>query len=191
MRAQFSSPLLGVVGHDAPEAFLVELHSAPVEVVVPRLISERRLHRAGTPSAALDDPFKHAHILAKPGPHEFAIFIDAKPVHVEDARRMLHFVAHGKPVSKVVADVIPAERKHRERIAANFAHLSSRRRSRFGPHRCGFVHAIFPAGGFHDEWDSITAPSTEYKRRYGHAAGIIPFGIKLRALRRFYGEARI
>jgi hypothetical protein len=59
----------------------------------------------------------------KPGQRNLPFVVLAEPVDVEDARAVLHLLAHAEPVHEVVADVVANEREHGHRIAAHDADL--------------------------------------------------------------------
>ena len=68
-----------------------------------------------------------------------------------------------EPVLEVVAEVIAAERQHRERIAAHDADLADDRRGRLRGHRRRHVDAVRPVVGF----GSRAEPSSCGGRRRG------------------------
>src|SRR5215472_9609777 len=144
MSSELASPHLALEAHDAAEAFSTEVETAPVEIIILGLPAQCGLHRVSAAATAIDHPLQHAHVLSEARPCESAVIVGAKPVDAEDARRMSNCLAHRQPVLEVVADVIAAERQHRERIPPYLADFSARCRRRLRSHRCGFVYTVRP-----------------------------------------------
>src|SRR2546428_4583409 len=176
VRCQLALPQVAVQPHHLPEALRAEVEATPVEIAIFGLQSERALHSVRAIAAALHDPFQYAHVLTKTGPGEFATRVSAEPVDVENFGWPRNCATHREPVPEVVADVIPAERQHRERIAADFPDLAGRSRGRFGTHCRGLVDAVLPTGGLDDQRHGIAATRAEDERRNRHAFGIVHSG---------------
>src|SRR5204863_7465224 len=131
---ELAFPEIALDTHHLTEALGAELEPGPIEIAVFRLHANRRLHAPRAAVATVDDPFEHAHVLTKARPSELSAFIGAEPVDVEDPGRVFHRAPHREPMPKIVADVITAERQHREGIPADFADLSACRCGRLRPH---------------------------------------------------------
>ena len=96
-----------------------------------------------------------------------------------------------EPVLEVVAEVVAAERQHRERIAAHDADLADDRGGRLGGHRRRHVDAVRPVVRFGHQRHGRRAASAEEERADRHAGGIVPVRVERRDLVRGDGEARV
>src|SRR5690606_40616860 len=96
-----------------------ELQASPVDILVGRRHPEYLLDTSGGSIDAAEHPLQHAHVLAKPGPHELAVGALAEPVDAINARqygaRILQALAKLQPMTEIVAHVVAAERQHGER----------------------------------------------------------------------------
>src|SRR6516225_5069620 len=191
MGGELALPHLALEPHDSTEAFSTEVETVPIEIVVLGLPAQRGLNCVGAAAAAIDHPFKHAHVLSKTRPGEGDSIVGAKPVDPADARRMRNCLAHREPMLEIVADVITAEGEHRERIAPYFADLAVRGSGRLRSHRRGLVNTVYPARGFDDQRNGIAAAGAEDESRYRNAIRVVPFGIERRALGGRDRKARI
>ena len=130
--------------HHVRKPFRAEVEARPIEIEIVGLEAERRIAGAAAPAATLDDPAEHAHVLTEARPGELAVLVRAKPVDGEDLRRPRDLLAHREPVREIVADVITAEREHRERIAPHFADRAGGSRRGFRAHGRRLVDALLP-----------------------------------------------
>ena len=162
-----------------------------VDVLVLGDPADRSLERMGTLLAALDDPLEHAHVVAESGPEEFPLGALAEPVHVEDARHVLHEAPHLQPVGEVVAHVVAAEGEHRHRVAAHLADRAGRGRRHLGADGRAEVDTVDPVEGLEDERHRRGAATAEDHRADPHSLGILPVGIDDRAVLRRCGKAAI
>src|SRR3982751_5158090 len=118
---QLALPLVRIHAHRLLELAIVVGQPGPVEILIRRCQAQRRLPRMCGAGTALEDPLQDAHVLPEARPDEPAVRALAKPVYAEDTRRMRDRRPHGQPVAKVVADVVAAERQHREGVAPHLA----------------------------------------------------------------------
>ena len=145
------------------------------------------------PLDAIDDPLQHAAVFAKARPDELAPLVLAEPVDEVDARQLgrIAVAADLQPVRIVVAHVVAAEGQHRERVAAQLAHLVLRRRRAFGGDVGGEEHPVLPVKRFGHQRHRRRAAPAEQDGRDRHALRIFPLRRDDRALARRHGEARI
>src|ERR1035437_2801439 len=137
----------------------------------------------GSAPDAVDDPLENTHVLRVAGPQKTARLVLAKPVDVEDARRIGERPLHLDPVPKVVAHVIAAERQHGHGVATDFADWRSCGCGRLRPHRRAGVDAGRPVESLVDKRHSGSAPGSREACGAGHAVGVLPAGIDAGTLR--------
>ena len=89
---------------------------------------------------------------------------------------------------EVVPHVVAAERQHRHRIPAKFAHRPGSRCRPFRRHRRTDERAMLPVERLIDERHRRRASAAEENRRDGHPCGVLPIRINDRALR---GRCRV
>jgi hypothetical protein len=138
-----------------------EVQSRPVDVFVRRLPAEGSFFRQGASTHPINDPFKNAHVLTKPGPQEFAVGILTEPVHIEHARRFAKRALHVDPVTKIVTHVVTAEWQHRHRIAPDFSEDARCGGGHFEAHRCAKINARAPIESLIDQGKSARATSAK------------------------------
>src|SRR5690606_14268659 len=114
-----------------------------------------------------------------------------EPVDLEDARCTVEpqLAADVEPVREVVAHVVSAERQHRERVAAQFAHGAFGCRSALGGDRRTEEDAVSPVSGLDDEGDVAGTATAEEDDVQRHR--LLPVIRYLRALRGGDREARV
>ena len=127
--------------------FLAEFQAAPVEVFVARHPTERSFDGRGLA------------IRTRPTIHFSTRMFSPKPGqrNLPSASRRNQFTLKIRglcsarvrpkfePVVEIIAHVVTAERQHRERVAADLAHLAERGGRHFRAHRGGRVHAELPS----------------------------------------------
>ena len=141
--------------------------------------------------AAVKDPLKDAHVLAKTGPEVFAVGAFAEPVHMEDAREVGEEAAHFDPVVEVMPHVIAAEGEHGHGVAPDPADRAGGGGGGLAAHGGAHVDAVDPIEGLVDERHGGGAAAAEDDRADGDAVGVVPVGVDAGALAGGGGEAAI
>src|SRR5580698_8413136 len=112
--------------------------------------------------SAVDNPFEHAHVFAESGPDESTVRVFAEPVHMEYRRGFSQPALHFKPMTQVVAHVVPAKREHGHGVAAHFTRGSRRGGRSFRAHGCSDVNAGTPVEGLIYQRHGSCPPAAEY-----------------------------
>src|SRR3954454_24357331 len=133
-------------------------------------------------SGAADYPFQNAHVLTVTRPHKFAVLIFSEPVYGKDRRRIGKARAKVEPVAEIIAHVIAAERKHRERIAADLTDISKCGGRHLRTHRRSHVNAKSPIERLLDQRNDAVSTTSKYECRYRNAGRIIKIFINDRTL---------
>ena len=123
--------------------------------------------------ATINDPAKHAQVVAESGPQEAAIVVAAEPVDMEHLRQVVRSLVELQPVLPVVAEVIAAKRFHGHRVTPYDADLSGRGRGRFRRDAGTDQHAVIPVLGLVDEWCKRTASAAENNGADGYARRVV------------------
>src|ERR1041385_1895838 len=100
MAQHFLAPRATIEGLQLFKLFLRKIETAPLSVVVVSHPANRCFLRQGAAASAVHNPFQHAHVFAKAGPHKTAVSIFAKPVHMKNARRFAERTLHANPDRK-------------------------------------------------------------------------------------------
>ena len=164
------------------DEFVIQFESNQVEVVRARQPADRRLQRAATSFATLNDPFQYAHVFAKPRPQEFSVRAFAKPVHGENVRWIREPFPNSEPVVEIISDVISAERQHRHWIATHLTDSTGRRGGCFRSHRSTEVNTVSPIERLIDERRRIAAASAENDRADWHSFAFLDIRIQRRVV---------
>ena len=98
---------------------MVDVELDEIEIVGAGQPADRRFQCAAGSVAAIDYPFQHAHVFAETRPEKLALPPFAKPVHIENERRIRQAFPHIEPVLEIIPDVVSAKWQHRHRIAAH------------------------------------------------------------------------
>src|ERR1051325_8580208 len=103
MAQHFLAPGATIEGLQLFKLFFGKIKTAPLNVLVMGHPADWCFLRQGATASAVHNPFQHAHVLAKAGPHKTAVSIFAEPVHMKNARRFAERTLHANPMSKVIA----------------------------------------------------------------------------------------
>src|SRR5437764_1072938 len=160
------------------DEFVIQFESSQVEVVRARQPADRRLQRAATSFAPINDPLQYAHVFAKAWPEEFSVRAFAKPVHGENLRWIREPFPNVEPVLEIISNVIPAERQHRHWIATHLTDSTGRRGGCFRSHRSTEVNTVSPIERLIDQRHRITAASAENNRADWHALALFHLRIQ-------------
>lgn len=91
-----------------------------------------------------DNPFENTHIFTKARPEEFAVFVFAEPVDIENAGWVGDVAAELQPMVEVIGHVVAAEWEHGKRVTAHFTDFTRGRGRHFTAHRRGRINAKGP-----------------------------------------------
>src|SRR5438445_3035418 len=117
----FTAPGFAVEFLESVEFLARKIQAGPFHIVVIGHPADGSFAALGAYAGTVHNPFEDTHIFAVAGPDEFSFGVFTEPVHVEDARSDGKRALHLDPVTKIIAHVIAAERKHGHGIATNFA----------------------------------------------------------------------
>src|SRR3954470_23197216 len=109
MPGDFVLPLLVIELQEFVNGIVVDIQLCKIQIMGTRQPTYRRFDRAPKPFTAVDDPLEHAHIFAEAGPQEFPVRSFAKPIHVEDKRRVAEAFSYVQPVLEVITYVVATE----------------------------------------------------------------------------------
>ncbi len=187
----FAAPGCAVYFLQFVEGFAGEVEALPVDVFVVWGPADGSFFADGAAADSVYDPLEDAHVFAIAGPEEFAVFVFAEPVDVEDAGRGGESALHAEPVPEVVAHVVAAEGKHGHGVAADFAYGGAGGGGGLRAHGGSGVDSSGPVEGLIDEWDSGGAAAAEDDGGDRDAVGGLPVGVDAGALRGGSGEAAV
>jgi len=125
--------------------------------------------------AAVKDPEKNTHIVAKAGPDEVAFIVGSEPVNVEDKGNVRHDVRHAEPMSKVIAHIVAAEGKHSHGVSSYYADSTGSSCGSFGSHSGTNEYAVGPVKGLIYEGSGLSSSATEDDSIDGNACRIVEF----------------
>src|SRR5690606_41531317 len=86
-RASSPAPRAPIAPQQRVQARALELAPMQIEVLAARNESDRRLPRARSILASLDDPLQHAQVVAEARPQEFPVGSLTEPIDMKDARQ--------------------------------------------------------------------------------------------------------
>src|SRR5262249_53540895 len=160
----------------------MDVETIKIEIMRTGQPADRRLECLAILFAAIDDPLEHAHVLSEAWPKEFSVRAFAKPVHVEDERRIAETFSDVDPMPEIIANVVPAERQHRHRIATHLTDSARCGCSCLGSHGGAEINAVDPIEGLVNQWHSITATTAKNDGAYRNASAFFHVGIESRII---------
>ena len=191
MRLELLRPLGRIDAQRGLDRLGARVDAAKVQIGRARRVADRRLHRAGASSAAVDDPLQDAHVLAVARPEEASLVALAEPIHHEDLRRVRHAPEHREPVREVRARVVADEREHRHRVATDASDRAGDRRGRLRAGGRAEVDAVRPIEGLERQRDGVGPAAAEEDRRDRHAARVLRVARQRRVVLHRRGEAAV
>src|SRR5713226_6456963 len=111
-RIEFRSPVSGLHAEQLLHGLRADVQAFQFQRLGRRYETDGGLDRGGFSLDALQNPLQHANVLAIARPQELAVGATAKPVDVEDSRRVGDLAAHRQPVAEVTGHVVAAEGQH-------------------------------------------------------------------------------
>ena len=140
---------------------LRNIEASQIQVIIVWKITDRRLLGAGCAIDALAHPFQSTAVFSESGPQELAVTALTEPVYIKNFWRfILQFVAHVKPVLKIVGHIIAAERQHGEGVIT-YADIIEDGGGRLGSSRCTHKDAVVPIECFSYQWYDAGTASAE------------------------------
>ena len=109
MRSDLFLPFLVIEAKEFVNGIAIDVEPGKIEIVRAGQPADRRFECATAFLASVDDPFKHAHVFTETGPEEFSVCAFAKPIHIENKRRIGEPLSDIEPVLKIIPDVVSTE----------------------------------------------------------------------------------
>jgi hypothetical protein len=94
MRSGLNHRCITINSHDFIEYLWIVIQPFPMDVFMTWHIAQGALYPMAATTNPVDNPLEDPHVLAKPGPEKFALFILPKPVYSKNLRRIGQVSTH-------------------------------------------------------------------------------------------------